>query len=135
MIKATLLFKGDTLDTKKIRRELFEVPSYVDWESFEAVDDEEPTNRHENVTRVEVIDHRDQTNTFGGAFVAWNCKVEEAIQDDGRTLKLFVTTPEITLDPYEAMMEAWGELNEIVKDYYQESHKETQISLKRFLDL
>ena len=37
------------------------------------------------ITRVEVIDET------GRAYVKWNCKVEESIQDQGRTLKLFVS--------------------------------------------
>jgi len=37
-----------------------------------------------NITRIEVIDEN------GRAYTKWDCKVEESIQDDGRTLKLFV---------------------------------------------
>ncbi len=36
------------------------------------------------ITRIEVIDEN------GRAYNRWDCKVEESIQDDGRTLKLFV---------------------------------------------
>lgn len=35
-------------------------------------------------TRVEIIEKGERK------FVKWNCKIEESIQDDGRTLKLFV---------------------------------------------
>ena len=37
-----------------------------------------------NITRIEVI--------YKGkrAFNKWDCKIDESIQDDGRTLKLFV---------------------------------------------
>lgn len=38
----------------------------------------------EEVSRVEVIDET------GRQYVRWNCKVEQQLQDDGRTLKLFV---------------------------------------------
>ena len=37
-----------------------------------------------NITRLEVIDEN------GRAYTRWDCKVEESVQDDGRTLKLFV---------------------------------------------
>lgn len=48
----------------------------------------------EKVTRVEVIDY---TTTEGGrAFVKWDqtMKVELQVQDDGRTLKIFLTKKE-----------------------------------------
>ena len=36
------------------------------------------------ITRFEVIDKT------GRAYVKWNCKIEQSIQDDRRTLKVFV---------------------------------------------
>lgn len=39
----------------------------------------------EKVTRVEVIDEN------GRSYTKWNCQVEFSYQDDGRTLKLFLT--------------------------------------------
>jgi hypothetical protein len=39
----------------------------------------------ENVTRLEVIDEPGRTYT------RWNCVVEPSVQDEGRTLKLFVS--------------------------------------------
>lgn len=35
-------------------------------------------------TRIEVIDESVRK------FVKWDCEIEESIQDDGRTLKLFI---------------------------------------------
>jgi hypothetical protein len=43
------------------------------------------------VTRVEVINHQDNDPSFGRAFVKHDCKeVELSLQDDGRTLKIFI---------------------------------------------
>ena len=44
-----------------------------------------------NVTRVEVIDHSDFG--MGRAYVRWDeqIKVELSLQDDGRTLKIFIS--------------------------------------------
>jgi hypothetical protein len=44
------------------------------------------------VTRVEVIDHRMETMAVGTAraFSAWDVAVTVSVQDDGRTLKIFV---------------------------------------------
>lgn len=42
------------------------------------------------LTRVEVIDHRADSETFGRAFVAWDVAMELSYQDHGRTLKVFV---------------------------------------------
>ena len=43
------------------------------------------------VSRVEVIDHRKNAEKFGRAFMAWNVgSVAVAIQDEGRTLKVFL---------------------------------------------
>ena len=39
----------------------------------------------QQVTRIEVIDEN------GRQFTRWNCQVETSVQDDGRTLKLFLT--------------------------------------------
>jgi hypothetical protein len=36
------------------------------------------------ITRLEVIDDR------GRRYVEWNCRITESIQDEGRTLKIFV---------------------------------------------
>jgi len=38
----------------------------------------------EGITRIEII------SKDGREYVKWNCKVEQDIQDNGRTLKLFV---------------------------------------------
>jgi len=46
------------------------------------------------VTRVELIDHRRGSETFGRAFVAWDVSADISIQDDGRTLKVFVSDSE-----------------------------------------
>lgn len=43
------------------------------------------------VTRFEVIDHR--TNGTGRAFTAYDCSIQLSLQDDGRTLKVFVDDP------------------------------------------
>lgn len=42
-----------------------------------------------NVTRLEVIDHT------GRAYVIWNSSIELSYQDEGRTLKIFVTPNKI----------------------------------------
>ena len=42
-----------------------------------------------DVTRFETIDWTDGVS-MGRAFVKYNCKVELQLQDDGRTLKVFV---------------------------------------------
>lgn len=49
-----------------------------------------------DVTRFEVIDYR--IGGEGRAFVAWPASVELSYQDDGRTLKVFVTNPALTKD-------------------------------------
>lgn len=41
--------------------------------------------KQNDVTRLEVIDNN------GRQYVMWNCKVELSYQDDGKTLKIFVT--------------------------------------------
>lgn len=41
------------------------------------------------VTRFEVIDHRTGVEN-GRAFVSYYCRVESSLQDDGRTLKVFI---------------------------------------------
>lgn len=49
--------------------------------------------KHEfkEVTRVEVINHQDDSPEFGRAFSKWECKnVELHLQDDGRTMKIFI---------------------------------------------
>lgn len=44
----------------------------------------------EKVTRVEVINHQD--DPIGRVFTKHNCqKVELSLQDDGRTLKIFIS--------------------------------------------
>jgi len=40
-------------------------------------------------TRIEIIDMDDETKR---KFVRRNCKIEESIQDNGRTLKLFISS-------------------------------------------
>lgn len=50
---------------------------------------------YSNVTRFEVIDHRmpfGKTGVVSGrVFSARECRIEESLQDGGRTLKIFVT--------------------------------------------
>lgn len=43
-----------------------------------------------NITRLEVIDHRDKSPSFGRAFVAHGVSITLSLQDDGKTLKVFV---------------------------------------------
>ena len=43
-----------------------------------------------DVTRLEVIDCRRDMPSAGRAFVAYQCAVSLSVQDDGRTLKVFV---------------------------------------------
>jgi hypothetical protein len=43
----------------------------------------------DNIDRFEVIDHTKELK--GRCYVKHNCKVEESIQDYGKTLKIFVT--------------------------------------------
>lgn len=45
------------------------------------------------VTRLEVIDHRIHALKPGRTFSAHGCRIELSIQDDGRTLKVFVDDP------------------------------------------
>ena len=48
--------------------------------------------RKSDVTRVELIDHRDNTSTSGRAFVAKDLQyVMVSMQDDGRTMKVFIS--------------------------------------------
>jgi hypothetical protein len=47
------------------------------------------------LTRVEVIDHRKNAPHYGRAFVAWHVKAEIDVQDGGRTLKVFVSDPNV----------------------------------------
>lgn len=42
------------------------------------------------ITRFEVIDHRKKAKPHGRIFTAWDIKVELAIQDNQRTLKVFI---------------------------------------------
>jgi len=50
-----------------------------------------PPFKLEKVTRVEVIDHGENSKTFGRAYVNMDCStVELSLQDDGRTLKIFL---------------------------------------------
>ena len=45
----------------------------------------------DKVTRVEVIDHSKSARNFGRAFVKQDClEVEVELQDDNRTLKVFI---------------------------------------------
>lgn len=45
----------------------------------------------DKVTRVEVINHQDDKPSFGRAFTKRGCNnVEIQLQDDGRTLKIFI---------------------------------------------
>lgn len=43
------------------------------------------------VTRFEVIDHREGAQPFGRVFSAWDASGEMSLQDNGRTLKLFLS--------------------------------------------
>jgi hypothetical protein len=47
----------------------------------------------ENVTRFELIDHRRNSADYGRIFVAWdeNLATKVSVQDDGKTLKVFIT--------------------------------------------
>ena len=47
--------------------------------------------RFKKVTRLEVIDHRGEG--LGRVYGARPCSVAISVQDDGKTLKLFVTDP------------------------------------------
>lgn len=47
--------------------------------------DEDLKTALQNTTRVEVIDET------GRAYVRWECKIDARSQDDGRTLKIFVS--------------------------------------------
>lgn len=49
------------------------------------IQDENKTQSTEIVNRLEVIDR------FGRAFVNTNCRIELSYQDEGKTLKIFVT--------------------------------------------
>ncbi len=40
--------------------------------------------KREGITRIEVIDKE------GRSYVKWDCEVTESVQDNGRTLKIFV---------------------------------------------
>jgi hypothetical protein len=51
---------------------------------------ETPIN-YDAITRLEIIDHRKTANPAGRAFVAWNAALTPSVQDNGRTLKIFVT--------------------------------------------
>lgn len=42
------------------------------------------------ITRFEVIDHRNDTKEKGRIIVAYNAEVELQVQDEGRTLKVFI---------------------------------------------
>ena len=56
--------------------------------------DKMETIRLPHLTRLEVIDHRKETPEFGRRLVIWTdkiIKVELSEQDDGRTLKIFVS--------------------------------------------
>ena len=44
-----------------------------------------------NVTRFEVIDHRNPESCAGRVMVEYGVNVELSLQDDGRTLKVFLT--------------------------------------------
>lgn len=45
----------------------------------------------EKITRIEVIDHQSEP-IIGRAYTKYNCQnVEVDLQDDGRTLKIFIT--------------------------------------------
>ena len=45
------------------------------------------------VTRIEVIDHRQSAKPIGRVFTSRSCRVEMFLQDDERTLKVFVDSP------------------------------------------
>lgn len=50
-------------------------------------------NLNESVTRLEVIDET------GRVYSQWDCRVELSYQDNGRTLKVFVTKEPTTCQP------------------------------------
>ena len=45
----------------------------------------------QKVTRFEVIDHREGSETFGRAMTVYGARVSLSYQDDGRTLKVFLS--------------------------------------------
>ena len=46
----------------------------------------------EKITRVELIDNtKSYTEGGGRLFSLWDCECEISLQDDGRTLKVFIT--------------------------------------------
>lgn len=48
----------------------------------------------EKVTRIEVIDHQSEP-MIGRTYTKWNCeKVELSLQDDEKTLKIFISKKE-----------------------------------------
>ena len=57
-----------------------------EWPSIESVEKDQ-TFDMKKVTRVELIDHRNEAKTFGRAFAAWDVSANVSIQDQGRTMK------------------------------------------------
>lgn len=51
------------------------------------------------ITRVAVIDHTHRPDVAGLVYSKWDVKVEVSIQDDGRTLKIFIKDKD---EPYSA---------------------------------
>lgn len=46
------------------------------------------------VTRFEVIDHRKDAPTPGRVVVAYDARIQVSTQDDGRTMKVFLSDPQ-----------------------------------------
>lgn len=63
-----------------------------EWPEIETVGQDQMFEM-EKVTRVELIDHRHGSSTFGRAFVAWDVSTSVSIQDQGRTMKVLVNAP------------------------------------------
>lgn len=87
---------GDVLRTGDIPRLLVaeEVARHA-WKSLTEALLSRVAQQQEKVTRVELIDHRNDRHSgpLGRAFVAWDCTAELSYQDGGRTLKVFVSNP------------------------------------------
>jgi hypothetical protein len=51
----------------------------------------EEIKKEDSVTRFEVIDHRRHGSNVGRVFVSYDVSVKLVYQDDGKTLKVFVS--------------------------------------------
>lgn len=55
-------------------------------------------NKTDKVTRFEVINHCEGADDFGRILVKYGVKVELSYQDEGKTLKVFLTNQAIDSD-------------------------------------